>query len=221
MKIRKFLNNNAAVVTDEKGKEKVITGKGVIHGKKVGDEVEQGRVEKIFYLSSNALNLKFQEILSDLPLTEINIIEEIVSEIIQKRTGILLPPDEAGFIALHIVNAETEDDPDTQNICRATKIIEEILEVVKDYFAVEIEEDSLAYFRFINHLRYFSGRLVKGAAFSGDDKDRELLETLSLKYQDAYKCGKNIEAFILKKYGIDIGCEELLYLTIHIQRAVF
>lgn len=279
MKIRKFLNNNAAVVADEKGKEKVVTGKGIIHGKKAGDEVEPERIEKIFCLSSNALNLKFQEILSDLPLTEINIVEEIVSEIqtslgkrisdviyvaladhihfslknfqkgisiqnglmfdimrfypdeyklgcasleiIHERTGVLLPTDEAGFIALHIVNAEMEDDPDTQNVCRATKIIEEILEVVKSYFDVEIEEDSLAYFRFINHLRYFSARLVKDAAFSGDDKDKELLETLSVKYQDAYKCGQNIAAFILEKYGIDIGCEELLYLTIHIQRAVF
>ena len=68
---------------------------------------------------------------------------------------------------------------------------------------------------------FAAARLVKDAAFSGDDKDKELLETLSVKYQDAYKCGQNIAAFILEKYGIDIGCEELLYLTIHIQRAVF
>lgn len=142
-------------------------------------------------------------------------------EIIEKRTGIRLPQDEAGFIALHIVNAETGDETDTQQICKATKIIEEVLDVVKNYFDIKIEENSLAYFRFVNHLRYFSQRIMNGTAFSGDEKDKELLDVLAVKYEQAYQCGRNIQTFIRAKYGREIGCEELLYLTIHIQRAVF
>lgn len=62
MKIKKLLNNNAAVVLDEFGNEKVVTGKGIIYQKKVGDEVEKDRIEKIFCLSNDALNMKFQEV---------------------------------------------------------------------------------------------------------------------------------------------------------------
>lgn len=279
MKIKKLLNNNAAVVVDEFGNEKVVTGKGIIYQKKVGEEVEKDRIEKIFCLSTDALNMKFQEILCNLPLEQINMIEEIVNEIqlslgrrisdviyvsladhihfslanfengitvknglmfdimrfyqdeyklgcrgleiIKARTGIKLPEDEAGFIALHIVNAETGDEMDTQQICKATKIIEEVLEVIKNCFDVEVEENSLAYFRFVNHLRFFSQRIINGTAFSGDEKDKELLDVLADKYDQAYQCGRNIQTFIRAKYDIEIGCEELLYLTIHIQRAIF
>ncbi len=279
MKIRKLLNNNAAVVVDRQGREKVVTGKGLIYGKKTGDKVDEKKVEKIFYLSSDTLNLKFQEILKELPLEQINMVKKIVDEIrlnlgkklsdaiyvsladhihfaltnyekgisvknnllpdimrfypeeyelgcrglkiVLEETGVEFAKDEAGFIALHIVNAETESGPDTQKAYRATKIIEEVLEVIKNFFEIEIEENSLAYYRFINHLRYFSQRIVSGTTFSGDDKDQELLEVLALKYTEAYQCGRNIQTFIRANYDMEIGCEELLYLTIHIQRAVF
>lgn len=141
--------------------------------------------------------------------------------IIEEETGILLPDDEAGFIALHIVNAETENAAGTKNVYRATKIIEEILTIVKNYFNIEIDVDSLTYYRFINHLRYFSTRVVSGAVFKDDSKDKELLDILSLKYKESYQCCLNIQEFIKVNYKVEIGCEELLYLTIHIQRAIY
>lgn len=279
MRIRKFLNNNAAVVTDDQGFEKVVIGKGIIYGKKTGDYVDAEKVEKTFYLSSDTLNLKFQEVLKSLPMEQVNIVEKIVeevrlnigkkisdaiyvsladhihfsisnlqkgitikngllldikrfypdeyklglrgAEIISQEIGIEVPKDEAGFIALHIVNSETENELDTRNTYRATKIIEEVLEVVKNCFGVDIETDSLANFRFITHLKYFSQRIVNGAVFSGDEKDKELLDTLSKKYALSYECSLNIRTFIRAKYNTDIGYEELLYLTIHIQRAIY
>lgn len=36
MKIRKALNNNAAVVSDEKGQEKIVMGKGICFKKGAG-----------------------------------------------------------------------------------------------------------------------------------------------------------------------------------------
>ena len=142
-------------------------------------------------------------------------------EIIQEETGVLLSKDEAGFIALHIVNAQTQNATNTKNVYKATKIIEEILTIVENYFDAEIDESSIIYFRLINHLRYFSMRIVGKDVFKDSKKDSELLEILAVKYKNSYQCCLNIRSFIKVKYEVDIGCEELLYLTIHIQRAMY
>lgn len=142
-------------------------------------------------------------------------------EIIHQETGVLLSKDEAGFIALHIVNAETQNAMNTKNVYKATKIIDEIITIVENYFDAKIDESSLIYYRLINHLRYFSMRIVNKDVFKDSKKDGELLEILAVKYKDSYQCCLNICSFIKVKYEVDIGYEELLYLTIHIQRAMY
>lgn len=141
-------------------------------------------------------------------------------EIIEAENGVRLSDDEAGFITLHILSAEEDDYEGTKNVYKTTKLIEEIIGIIRDYFDREIEENTLTWYRLINHLRYFSLRIVRGTVFSEDAKDKDLLEILSLKYQEAYICAINVQGFIRARYKVEIGNEELLYLTIHIQRAM-
>lgn len=143
-------------------------------------------------------------------------------DIIEKETGVRLNIDEAGFIALHIVNAETDNGIDTNQVEKSTKIIEEILEIVTDFFEREINEDTLVYYRFINHLKYFAHRIVNESNLFEDDKqDKQLLDMMKVTYAKSYMCAVNIMEFVRGKYNVDIGNEELLYLVIHIQRAMF
>lgn len=143
-------------------------------------------------------------------------------DIIEKETGVRLNIDEAGFIALHIVNAETDNGIDTNQVEKSTKIIEEILEIVTDFFEREINEDTLVYYRFINHLKYFAYRIVNESNLFEDDKqDKQLLDMMKVTYAKSYMCAVNIMEFVRGKYNVDIGNEELLYLVIHIQRAMF
>ena len=39
MRIAKVLNNNVAVVLDEKGREKIVMGRGICFKKKAGEEI--------------------------------------------------------------------------------------------------------------------------------------------------------------------------------------
>lgn len=142
-------------------------------------------------------------------------------DIIEKDTGVRLSVDEAGFIALHIVNAQTENGMGTSQIEKSTKIIEEVLDIVTNFFDQEINEGTLVYFRFINHLKYFSYRIVNHSIFNEDKQDKELLNMMKLTYAKSYMCATNIKEFIRAKYNVEIGDEELLYLVIHIQRAMF
>lgn len=150
--------------------------------------------------------------------TEYMIAQEVL-EIVQKETGIRLPDDEAGFIALHIVNSETEDSK-IEETMEITKIIQEIARVVRMYYQISFDEDSVYFFRFITHLKFFAQRLVYHKEYNGAENDG-LLEMVKQKYMAAYKCTEKVAAMIYKNYNYYISDEEKLYLTIHIQRIVF
>lgn len=142
-------------------------------------------------------------------------------DIIEKETGVRLNLDEAGFIALHIVNAQTENGVNTNLVEKSTKIIEEVLDIVTNFFDQEINEGTLVYFRFINHLKYFAYRIVNQSIFTDEKQDKDLLDMMKVTYARSYMCATNIQEFIRAKYNVEIGNEELLYLVIHIQRAMF
>ena len=140
-------------------------------------------------------------------------------DIIKQRFQIELPEDEAAFITLHIVNAEM-DESNIKQILEVTKIMQEISNIVKYYFSVEFDVDSVYYYRFITHLKFFAKRLVSNKTFK-DSSDDELLEVVKMKYQTSYKCVERITEFILRKYKYELSNEEKLYLTIHIERVIY
>ncbi|MDF2542372.1 MAG: transcription antiterminator LicT [Herbinix sp.] len=74
-------------------------------------------------------------------------------EIIKDKLGVALPEDEAGFIALHIVNAQL--DTDMSEMMKITTLIQDVLEITREYYKIKFDEDSLHYARFITHLKYF------------------------------------------------------------------
>ncbi|AFO43102.1 BglG family transcription antiterminator LicT [Enterococcus faecalis] len=79
-------------------------------------------------------------------------------KMVQKRVGMELSTDEAGFIALHLVNAEMEEE--VGNIYELTKLMQEITNIVKYYFKVSFDEDSVYFYRFSTHLKFFCYRLL-------------------------------------------------------------
>lgn len=140
-------------------------------------------------------------------------------DMVEERFKVRLPQDEAGFVALHIVNAEM-DEEGVQTIYEITKIMQEVTNIVKYVFNIEFDESSVYFYRFITHLKYFAQRLVSKKTYV-DETDDGLLEMVKLKYQNAYKCVCRISNFIQKKYDYALSNEEMLYLTIHIERVVY
>ncbi|EGT3616363.1 PRD domain-containing protein [Clostridium perfringens] len=138
-------------------------------------------------------------------------------EIIRKEFDINLPEDEAAFIALHIVNAQlNEDMPILMDI---TKLIQEILNIVKYNFNIEFDEESLSYYRFITHLKFFAQRMFSNKVYK-DEKDNDLFEIVKEKYYESYKCVNKVQRFIVEKYSYNLTKEEMLYLIIHIEKLI-
>ncbi|SFC13225.1 BglG family transcription antiterminator LicT [Clostridium uliginosum] len=138
-------------------------------------------------------------------------------DMIENRFNVRLPDDEAGFIALHIVNAQLEEGISIGH--DITGVIHEISKIVTYYFSITFDENSVYYYRFCTHLKFFAQRLFTGNEYR-DKNDDGLLDVIKVKYADAYACVQKITSFIADKYAYDLSDEEQLYLTIHITRIV-
>ena len=107
-----------------------------------------------------------------------------------------------------------------QNMYAITKVMQEISNIVKYKFQIEFDENSVYYYRFITHLKFFAQRLISGKTFEDMD-DSSLLDMVKTKYKNAYYCVNEISNFIYRKYKYELSDEEKLYLTIHIERVVY
>lgn len=130
---------------------------------------------------------------------------------------IILPEDEAGFITLHLVNAQFNED--MNNVIDMTKVTQDILTIIKYHFKITFDESSLNYYRFITHLKFLGHRLVKGNHYQGDSDD-DLLNVIKKKYPDSYTCTEKIKKFVETQHHYQLTEEEMLYLTIHIQKLI-
>ena len=278
MIIQRILNNNVAIILDENGNEQVVCGKGIAYNKKNGDLVDKNQINKIFVLSNNEFNQKFQDMFSEIPYEHMQLAFDIIGiaklqlgkkinenvliilsdhiyssikrysegitvknvmiwdikrfyetefeigmralDLIEKRFNIRLPEDEAGFIALHIVNAEMEDS-DIHQVMEITTIMQELSNIVKYYFKVEFDTSSAYYYRFITHLKFFAQRVVSGKLLENLETQDDLLGMVKVKYSTSFKCVEKIGKFIIREYGYIISNEEKLYLTIHIERVIY
>ncbi len=128
--------------------------------------------------------------------------------------GVALPPDEAGFIALHFVNAE--ENQRGNDSYKIAAIVSDIQQTVKTYYSdLEFDDNSLYYQRFLTHLKYFAQRYLHQELQT--DQDDSLFQLVSQQYRDAFGCVKMIFLMMEERYGYQLSQEEMMYLTIHVQ----
>lgn len=125
-----------------------------------------------------------------------------------------LSVDEAGFFALHFVNAQDGSRTDSYQI---SIIVHQILDVVQKYYGdMEFQEENLYYQRFLTHLKYFAQRFLHKELHY--DENGELFQIVKEQYKEAYGCVKMIYLMMEEEYQYQMTEDEMLYLTIHIQK---
>ena len=135
-------------------------------------------------------------------------------DMIWERLHIALPDDEAGFIALHFVNAEYGTDiRDALNFPNQMK---DILDIVKSELDMEVDEDSLHYERFVTHVKFLLQRVYRKELLPNEES--ELAEMMMTKYPREYACSRKIAEYIEDATDSKISGEEIMYLSIHIRR---
>ncbi len=135
-------------------------------------------------------------------------------DLIDRQLGYRLSEDEAGFIALHIVNAEINGK--MADMIRITEIVSRIIDIVQAYYSIHLDERSLDYGRFLTHLKFLGQRITQNK-YTGE-RDSEFQGMLARRYPEAYRCAGQIRNGLQKSFQILLPAEELTFLTIHLHR---
>ncbi|AVK63977.1 transcriptional antiterminator [Lactobacillus sp. CBA3606] len=138
--------------------------------------------------------------------------------LVASQFEVRLPEDEAGFIAMKFVeNSMATSDADQTIVM--TKLINDVLNIVKYQLSLTMTDDSLSLQRFLVHLRFFAERLtLKEVDRSQGTEDEILFQHVSQKYPQAFACVQKIVTFIKKTAQQPVSMNEQIYLTMHIQR---
>lgn len=139
--------------------------------------------------------------------------------IIKDETGIELPVDEAGTIAIHYYNAQDPRLINRSNY-KAVQIIQDIVKIIQYHFRIELDENDMNYNRLMTHLRYFINSLLSDESKTYNDGENFMFKQMIRQYPDVYECVLKIIKYLSEKGYTNVANEEQLYLMIHIQRIV-
>ena len=130
-----------------------------------------------------------------------------------------LSEDEAGFLTLHIVNAEIDNS--SEDAIKLTQLIEEILTTIKYTLKINFVEQDIYFQRFITHLRFFSERVIRASDGEHEEDNRvesELFELITTKYKEAYIATKKVVELLANRWNYEVSPDEQVYITIHLAR---
>jgi beta-glucoside operon transcriptional antiterminator len=134
--------------------------------------------------------------------------------LIEKRLNVQLAEDEAGFIALHLVTAQLNSE--MPEVMHVTRVMQEILHIVKYQLRLEYDEESLSYQRFVTHLKFFAQRMLSRNVVADDDAT--LHAAVKDNYPQAWRCAEKINRHLVAEYQRELTTEEIMFLAIHIER---
>lgn len=139
----------------------------------------------------------------------------IAVELIKKKLGIVLPESEITNIAMHLVNAKLEMEPEIEGP-DTEAVISEVASKIEDYFQIEVDRKSFNYNRFAMHMRYYLKRMKEQAQFMNDNAG--IMQAMKESNPQVYSCALIISEFINETLSATTTNDELLYLMMHIYR---
>ena len=78
MLIKRIINNNVIASADDKGREIIVTGRGIGFKRKPGEEIPDESVEKIYRMEDKEGQSKLTELVSSIPLKHIQITDKLI-----------------------------------------------------------------------------------------------------------------------------------------------
>lgn len=126
-------------------------------------------------------------------------------EIIREMTGAEISDDEVGFISLHIHSARSDEK--VSETLDNTRLINEGIRMIEEYFQIDLEQDSLGYNRMMSHIYYMLVRTRKGEQVKAD-----LNDFVQVKYPKEFAAAEKICAWIEQELKKEVRIEEIGFL---------
>lgn len=246
MRVVKVINNNNLCVLDDNGHEQIVSGKGIGFGKKYGDKVDRNDIQKTYLITDSKIQEKMISLLKEIPEEYMNLANEIVEYIkkeypaklndsieaaypdalkmgeyavekMNEKLSLSMARDEAGFIAMHVINAQLDTKMD--EVYDITKLINGCIETAEFALQMKFDQNSESYKSFVDYLKYVSLRLLRRKALpEGLDQDKAFVKMMKKYCKARYLCAGKIQEYILKTFQIDISEDVVLTLTIYLKR---
>jgi beta-glucoside operon transcriptional antiterminator len=139
-------------------------------------------------------------------------------ELLREKSGVPIPEEEAAFIAIHFVNSLETDMKGMEETILVSKVMQNIINIIKYHYGREFDEQSVYFIRFVTHIRYFVKRQLTDE--SNSQESTSLLGVIQLQYKKDYDCALKIKQFLEETYNWKISDNEVLYLTLHLNRLI-
>ncbi|MFR3728062.1 PRD domain-containing protein [Lacrimispora sp.] len=136
-------------------------------------------------------------------------------DLIEKKFGYRLSNDEAGFVAMHFVTAR--HDQISGNAKKMIVMVSELNDLIMSELDFKVEEDSLPYYRYMTHLKFFAQRVMKKYHYK-EQGGVHMLEVLLKNYPEEYRCSQKVCKYIEDRYNYKAGHDELIYLAVHLSQ---
>ena len=136
-----------------------------------------------------------------------------ILEDVNKVFNVDLPLDEAGFLVMHIINGL---HPDINNqSALLTDTVLDSLNVIRDFYLISLKPEDLSSQRIMIHVKLLCQRVLSGTQV--DFKEMVLYNVLE-DFPKAHTCAQEVQKFLEKRLKAKINQQELVYLTIHLNR---
>lgn len=136
---------------------------------------------------------------------------------IEDEIGVQLDEDEAGYIAIHIINAEL--NVGSENTVRLIKLAKEIMKIIEEHFNIEFEVNTLKSSRLLTHLKFLARRILMNETIDFCDES-EMYEILLKNNAELKKCLGKIVSYLKEEYEYDLSHDEQIYLMIHLLKII-
>ena len=143
-------------------------------------------------------------------------IGEIAVQMINERFQILFPKDEATAIAFHLITA-TENKSNHQMMI-IMKAVSDIVKIVEDYLNVSLHEDTMAYSRFVIHLKFLFKTVLSKQNVPEVAGMDFIFTQIKSEYKNVIECVKKIADYIMEKFNYRCTDGDCIYLMLHVVR---
>ena len=136
---------------------------------------------------------------------------------IEEMLKVRLPKDEAGLIALHIINSSTKAS--TQDISDTLIFIRGILDIIKEQFNITFDKENLDTTRLMTHLKFLANRVIYHENENIVELD-DMYDLLISKKSECKSCIEEIDNYVQGKFGYKLSKQEKVYLLVHLLRCL-
>ncbi|MFC6176448.1 PRD domain-containing protein [Companilactobacillus huachuanensis] len=139
---------------------------------------------------------------------------------IEETSGLKIPDDEAGYIAIHLIESKIDHGNDSGVI--KTEILLQRIEEISNLVSnkIKVNKNDVSYNRFLIHLKYLLVRWSLGSNAADELTDYELkLYNEMIKHDRRIRKTLNLVVnYFRDELNFDLDTSEKLYLALHIKR---